>query len=384
MATAIYKRRLSLAQLLSQKSHFLFGPRQVGKSTLIAAELKNKARVYNLLDPQVFLSLAKQPRLLIDQNPGRDKIIVIDEIQKLPSLLNSVHYLIEERQHRFLLTGSSARKLKTKSTNLLAGRARQAQLMPLSWCEIPDFNLLTYLNRGGLPSVYNSDQADEDLKAYVSMYIKEEVQAEALVRRVPAFVEFLELLALSNSYEINYDSMAQDLQISPNTLKSYIEILNDTLLGFYVPGFTKTKKRKATARAKYYFFDVGVARALCELPEITSKGEALGRAFEHFIMLEVRAFLSYFRKSYNLCYWRCASAAAEVDIVVGNKMAIEIKSTTMVQDKHLKSLRLFKQEGVVENYIVVSRDAETRYTPDGITIYPWPVFLQQLWANELL
>lgn len=384
MATLMYKRQLVLSRLLSQKSHFLFGPRQVGKSTLIAAELKNKARVYNLLDPQVFLDLSRQARLLIEQNPGRNKLIVIDEIQKLPGLLDSVHYLIEERGHRFLLTGSSARRLKTKSTNLLAGRARQAQLMPLSWCEIPDFNLLKYLNVGGLPSIYNSPQADEDLKAYVSTYIKEEVQAEALVRRVPAFVEFLSLIALSNAGEVNYDSMARDLQVSPNTLKSYIEILNDTLLGFYVPGFTKTKKRKAISRAKYYFFDVGVARALCESPPLTDKGEAFGAAFEHFIMLEVRAFLSYSRKTWPLCYWRCASASAEVDIVVGQKLAIEIKSTTLVQDKHLKPLRLFKQEGLMEKYIVVSRDAQQRRTQDNICIYPWPLFLKKLWSGQLI
>ena len=378
----LYKRKLNLARLLKKKSFFLFGPRATGKTTLISQTLP-KARVYDLLDDEAYRRLLKRPRLLEEENSSSGRLIVIDEIQKLPFLLDEAHRLIQTRGFRFLLTGSSARKLKRRPVNLLAGRAWQASLFPLSYSEIPRFDLLKYLNRGGLPSVYDSPDPEEELNAYISLYLREEIQSESLARNVPAFAEFLDLIALSNGREINYESFSRDLQVSPNTLKNYIEILNDTLLGFPLHGWTKAKKRKGVSRAKYYLFDVGAAGALCRRGAVRPKSELFGQAFEHFIILEIRAFLSYSRRRQEMRYWR-APGAAEADLIIGDETAIEIKSAELVQDKHLKGLRLLKEENLIKTYIVVSLDKKPRATKDGIKIFPWEIFLQKLWKGEIL
>ena len=379
-----YKRSLNLKQLLEKKSFFLFGPRATGKTTLIHQTLKNKAKIYDLLDSEIYRKLLKNPKVLEEENKTNKKIIVIDEIQKQPELLDEVHRLIQKKGWRFLLTGSSARKLKRKPVNLLAGRAWQASLFPLSWVEIPKFNLIKYLNQGGLPAAYTSRSSyQEELNAYVSLYLREEIQNEALTRNVQAFAEFLDLIALSNGQELNYGNFSRDLQISPSTFKNYIEILNDTLLGFPLPGYTKTKKRKAITRAKYYLFDLGVTNTICHRGLIKKKSELFGKAFEHFIILEVRAYLSYARKFLNMSYWRSVSQA-EVDLIIDNKVAIEIKSTPLIQDKHLKSLRFLKEEKIIKKYIVVSLDTEKRVTKDNIQILPWEMFLKKLWKGDIV
>ena len=379
----LYKRKLNLNPLLNKKSFFLFGPRSTGKTTLIQQTLKN-FKFYNLLDSETYGRLLKRPKLLEEENRNiKNTIIVIDEIQKQTRLLDEVHRLIQIKNYRFLLTGSSARKLKKGQSNLLAGRAWQAQLFPLSWVEIPQFNLIRYLNRGGLPMVYNSKDYKEELDSYVSLYLREEIQNEALTRNVQAFAEFLDLIALSNGQEINYDSCSRDLQISPSTLKNYIEILNDTLLGFLLPGWTKTKKRKAISRGKYYLFDLGVTNTLCHRGAIKNNSELFGKAFEHFIILEMRSYLSYFRKKLNMYYWRSTSQA-EVDLIVGDKMAIEIKSHSLIQDKHLKGLRKLKEEQILKKYIIVSLDKEERITKDKIHIMPWEIFLKKLWQGAII
>lgn len=365
-----------------QKSFFLFGPRATGKTTLIQKTLK-KAKVYDLLDSDTYKNLLKRPKILEEENRQAGQVIVIDEIQKQPALLDEVHRLIQKRGCRFLLTGNSSRKLKRKSVNLLAGRAWQAELFPLSWVEIPQFNLSQYLNCGGLPAVYGCSNPQEELNAYVSLYLREEIQNEALTRNVPSFAEFLDLMALSNGQEINYESFSRDLQISTGTLRNYIEILNDTLLGFPLPGYRKTKKRKATTRMKYYLFDLGITNVICQRGVIKKRSELFGRAFEHFIILEVRAFLHYSRKRLKMSYWRSTSRS-EVDLIIGDKIAIEIKSTDLVQDKHLKGLRALKEEKLIKKYIVVSLDKTERTAKDEIKILPWKQFLKKLWACEVV
>ena len=380
----MYKRKLNLKLLLNKKSFFLFGPRSTGKTTLIQQSLKN-FKLYNLLDSEVYKRLLKRPKLLEEENTNTNinKIIVIDEIQKQSHLLDEVHRLIQEKAYRFLLTGSSARKLKKGQSNLLAGRAWQAQLFPLSWIEIPQFNLIQYLNRGALPMVYDSKDYKEELDSYVSLYLREEIQNEALTRNVQAFAEFLDLIALSNGQELNYESFSRDLQISPSTFRNYIEILNDTLLGFLLPGWTKSKKRKAISRGKYYLFDLGVTNTLCQRGVIKSNSELFGKAFEHFIILELRSYLSYSRKKLSMHYWRSTSRA-EVDLIIGDKLAIEIKSHSLIQDKHLKGLRSLKEEQILKKYIVVSLDKEERITKDKIHIIPWETFLKKLWNGKLI
>ena len=377
----LYKRKLDLKQLLKKKSFFLFGPRATGKTTLIQQSLI-RVKVYDLLDAETYRKLLKRPKILEEEN-SRKKVIVIDEIQKQPALLDEVHRLIQKKGYRFLLTGSSSRKIKRKSVNLLAGRAWQANLFPLSWSEIPQFSLMKYLNRGGLPAIYDSPDYQEELNAYISLYLREEIQNEALTRNVQSFAEFLDIIALSNGQEINYENFSRDLQASASTVKNYIEILNDTLLGFPLAGYAKTRKRKAITRAKYYLFDIGVVNTLCRRGLIKKRSELFGKAFEHFIILEVRAYLSYSRKRFDMTYWRSTSQF-EVDLIIDSKVAIEIKSTELTQDKHLKGLRVLKEEKLIGQYIVVSLDSTERVTKDKIKILPWKQFLQKLWKGEII
>ena len=381
-SVGVYQRILEIDSLLKKKSFFLFGPRSTGKTTLIETIQADK-KVYDLLRPEVYKLLQERPQILEEENPSSAPIIVIDEIQKHVRLLDMVQFLIG-KGYKFLLTGSSARRLKRGSANLLAGRAWMAELFPLVSREIPEFSLVKYLNRGGLPQIYDSPDYKEDLLSYVSLYLREEVQNESLVRHVGPFSEALELIARSNGEEINYDKLSNDLQISPNTVRNYIDILDDTLLGFKLEAYTKTKKRKAISRSKYYLFDIGVTNALCYRGDIAEKSELFGKAFEHFIVLEIRAFLSYSRLPIKMFYWRAQKSQREVDVIIGDQLAIEVKSTYLVQDKHLKSLRCFKEEGLVKSHIVVSLDESERLLSDGIRVLPWRVFLDKLWSGQFI
>ncbi len=378
------RRQLNLAELLRKKSFFLFGPRSVGKTSLVREEL-GPHRLFDLLDAETYRDLLARPRLLAEvaRGLGRDEIVVVDEVQKLPSLLDEVHRVMEERGTTFLLTGSSARKLRRGAANMLAGRAWRADLFPLVYAEIPDFELDQVLNRGGLPVVYQSAEPEEELRAYVGTYLQEEIQAEALTRNLPAFSAFLDAIGLANGQEINYHSLASDCGVSPGTLKGYVEILSDTLLGFSLPPFKRGRRRKTVSRSKHYLCDIGITKHLCRRGVVSPGSELFGAAFEHFVILEVRAWNSYSRHFLDLTYWRTTSQM-EVDLVVGDRLAVEIKSTTLVKERDLKHLRKLKEEGAVAAYAVVSRDAEKRITDDEITIYPWKVFLEELWRGDLL
>jgi predicted AAA+ superfamily ATPase len=376
----MYKRILNLTTLLKKKSFFLFGPRGTGKTTLVKHTL-SEATVIDLLEIKTYREYLKNPSIISEQM--LKPIVVIDEVQKLPEILDEVHRLIEAEKLTFLLTGSSARKLKRGGANLLAGRAWWAELFPLTSNEIPDFDLMTYLNRGGLPAVYPSDDYAEELWAYTALYLKEEIQNEALTRKVAQFSEFLDLMALSNGEEISYQSIAGDCGVSPNSIKNYIQILEDTLVAFQLKAFTKTRKRKAISRSKLYLFDIGVTNSLAKRGEIMEGSELFGKAFEHFILLEVRAFLSYTRKNIGMCYWRSTSKF-EVDLILDDQWGVEIKSASSIQDKHLKGIRALKEEGNIQNFAVVSCDRYERKTQDNITIFPWKLFLGKLWNGDII
>lgn len=378
----MYKRELNLANLLKKKSFFLFGPRSTGKTTLINETLNN-AKVIDLLNTKTYSSLIRNPNLLQEIASDEKQIIVIDEIQRIPELLNEVHRLIQSKKITFLLTGSSARKLKHGGANLLAGRAWEARLFPLTSKEINNFDLLKVLNVGGIPDIYDSEDPDEELVAYVDTYLREEIKAEAVTRNVSAFVEFLDAIAISNGQEISYESFSKDLQISAGTLKNYLQILEDTLIGFRLKGYTKTKKRKAIQRAKHYLFDLGVTRFLSKQTKIITGSKAYGDAFEHFIILEIRAYLSYRRKRLEMCYWRTTSQM-EVDLLIGDEVAIEIKATENPSANQLKGLLALKEENIFKKLFLVCNTEMERKKKDGIRIVSWSSFLDELWSDKIV
>jgi len=302
----MFQRQLNLHNLLKNKSFFLFGPRATGKSFLIRHEFRDSAIVFDLLRSDLYLQLSAQPHQLESMIDAASNFeyVVVDEVQRVPMLLNEVHRLIETRNIKFLLTGSSARSLRQQHVNLLAGRAWEANLFPLVSTEIPDFDLMRYLQFGGLPAVYSSEKPAEELHAYVDTYLKEEIQAESLVRKIPSFARFLKLAALTSGNILNFSSVANDAGIPISTVREYYHILEDTFIGFLVPAWTKTMKRKAMSTAKFYLFDCGVKHTLSGVQSLEKTSDVYGRAFEHFIALELRAYLSYRRLRSPLSYWQ--------------------------------------------------------------------------------
>lgn len=377
-----FNRILEIAPLLKKKSFFLFGPRSTGKTTLIEDQLEN-IHLYDLLEDDTYLRLMKSPQIIEQENLADPKLIVIDEIQKLPKILDEVHRLIKKHNWKFLLTGSSARKVKKGAANLLGGRAWEAHLFPLVYQEINNFDLLQYINRGGLPHVYPSEDFKEELKAYVNIYLREEIVSEGLVKKYEYFLNFLDVMAISNGEELNFETLASDSGVPARTILNYVQILEDTLLGYQVPSFKKTKKRKATTKAKFYLFDIGVTNFLAHRGFIEKSSELFGKAFEHFIMNEIRAYLSYTRKDLSLCYWRTQDQK-EVDCLIGNEVAIEIKSTKNIGPTHLKGLEALQEEKIFKSYFIVSQELKPRKLESGIQILPWEFFLKQLWSGKII
>lgn len=377
-------RLLNLPNLLKKKSFFLFGPRATGKSSLIRQQFQDNVPVLNLLDSRLFLRLNEAPYALesiIHAYPTHSTVI-IDEVQRIPMLLNEVHRLIEEQKIRFLLTGSSARKMRQHHTNLLAGRAWEAHLFPLTSHEIPNFNLERYLQIGGLPPVYLSDEPQEELLAYVNTYLQQEIQMEALVRRIPAFSRFLTVAALTSGQMLNFSNIANDTGIPISTVREYYQILQDTFLGFLIPGWTKTIRRKPLSTTKFYFFDLGVKNTLAGIKHLEPASDLYGQAFEHFIALELQAYISYRRLHISLNYWR-SSHGHEVDFIVGDTIAIEVKTTQQVTAKHLKGLYVIAEENICQKYYLISLDPINRKL-DSIEILYWRDFLQRLWNDSII
>ena len=381
------KRALDLNATLAQRSAFLFGPRQTGKSSYVREQLGSlPAASYNLLDGGLRLRLLADPTLMrqeIEARQLRNCVVFIDEIQKCPELLDEVQLLIEERGIRFLLSGSSARKLRRAGTNLLGGRARTKYLHPFVYPEVSsDEDLLDrVMARGLLPPHYLSEAPDEDLRSYVDTYLSEEIAAEGQARNLPAFARFLQTAATLNAKMINYTNVANDAQVPRQTVRLWFQILIDTMLGYELPSYTSTMKRKSVETAKFYFFDTGIVRTLRRLPPALPESADFGESFEQYIFMELRAWIDYRKPEERLTYWRSLSGY-EVDFLLGEEVAIEVKSTTLAQEKHLSGLRALREEGKFKRLMLVSRDDRPRKL-DGIEILPWREFLSRLWANEL-
>ena len=379
-----YPRVLDMQGLSARKSFFLFGPRSTGKTTLLRKQFPADATI-NLLRSAEYLPLAENPSLLaqrVREIRRRSPVAVIDEIQKLPALLDEVHNLIETEGVTFILTGSSGRKLKRGGVNLLAGRAWEANLFPLVSREIPEFDLERYLRYGGLPQVYGSDFPDEELSAYVDTYLKEEVREEARVQNLVNFGRFLKVSALSNTEQVNYANVARDCGLSPSTVRSWFEILTDTFLGFSLAPWRGGQRRKEVSTAKFYLFDVGVGAFLRGITALDRGTSEYGKALEHFVALELRAYLSYRRIRVPLTYWRTYSGL-EVNFVVGDTLAIEVKAASRITDKHLGPLRSMFAIAPEIDRLVVSLDENDRITDDGIRLVHVSRFLDELWNDEL-
>lgn len=378
-----YTRTLDLREFVKHKSLFLFGPRQTGKSTLLH-ETFPTAVYYDLLEADTFRDLSSQPEIMRQRLQPQQELVIIDEVQKLPSLLDEVQSLLQKNKKlRFILTGSSARKLKRGGANLLAGRAWVCHLHPLVSTEVDFEKLPQRLNRGSLPAILDSLMYKEDLKAYVGTYLREEIQAEGLTRSIENFSRFLDVAGLTNGEQLNFTSVASDAGQPPRTIREHYQILEDTLIGHQLPAYQKTKKRKPVATSKFYFFDIGVTNQLMRRDEIQEGSELFGRALEHLIFLELRGFLDYRRIDEELSYWRSVSQI-EVDFVIGDRVAIEVKSKNRISASDYKGLLTLAEEVPLKRKIVVCREKAWRRTDDGVEIFPINQFLKALWQGDLI
>jgi predicted AAA+ superfamily ATPase len=370
-------RLLNLEELLRQKSHFLFGPRQTGKTFLARRMLKN-ARFYDLLDSSTYLALSQNPGRIAEEVSSLDRIVVIDEIQRIPGLLNEVHRLIEERGIRFLLTGSSARKLRRGGVNLLGGRARTRHLHPLTYRELKGgFDLNRVIESGLLPSIYFSDNPGADLKAYAGTYLQQEIVAEGAARNIPAFSRFLGVAAFCNATIVNFTNVANDAQVARTTVYEYFDILKDTLLLHELPAWRQSKKRKPIASSKYYFFDVGILATL-QGREFRPRTPEFGEAFETYLMHELICYRDYVSEE-PLSYWRSTSGF-EVDFIIGDHTAIEVKAKQNLSPVDLKSLNALSEEKKLKRYLCVSMEPRRRRIGDVIVL-PYKEFLEELWGG---
>ena len=378
----VFPRLLKLPQ---NQNFFLFGPRNTGKSTLIQQNFPDALSI-DLLDPEEEERFLRNPNTLKYEVLATTKThIVIDEIQKVPKLLDVVHYLIETTQKYFVLTGSSARKLKRGGANLLAGRAFVYHLFPLCAFELGNtFDLNTAITWGGLPKIFHH-QTDEErtefLKAYAHTYLKEEIWSEHIIRKLDPFQKFLEIAAQMNGRIINTHKIAQDVGVDDKTINQYFEILEDTMIGFLLHGFKHSARKRLSEKPKFYFFDTGVKRALARqlsLPIMPSTYD-YGDAFEHFIILECQKLASYHRKDFQFNYFM-KKDGVEIDLVVARPglplLFIEIKSKTDVQERDIKELAAIRSSFPDAEFACFSQDKRAKII-NGISVLPWQEGLER-------
>ncbi len=380
---AMYPRILNLQEVIKHRSLFLFGPRQTGKSTLLKKEFPGAA-YYDLLEADTFRELSARPEYLRQTLNPRKNLLIVDEIQKLPALLDEIQLLIDRNKKlKVILTGSSTRKLKRGGANLLGGRAWMLRLHPLVSPELNFDRLLDRLNRGSLPAIIDSQFYIEDLKAYIGTYLSEEIRAEALTRSIENFSRFLEVAGLTHGEQLNFTEIGSDAGIPPRTIREYYQVLIDTMVGHFLPAYRKTVKRKPVATAKFFFFDVGVANILKKIGRIYEGSETFGRALEHLLFLELRTFLDYERLDTSLSYWRSTSQF-EVDFVLGDSVAIEVKARPRVHLRDYKGLLALSEEVRLKRKIVVCTENRRRRTDEGVEIIPIQEFLKDLWNKEII
>ncbi len=362
----------------------VFGPRKTGKTTLLAQQFPKAVR-YDLLTSEIRAKFRVNPSLLRHELlASQPDLVILDEIQKVPELLDEVHWLIENTEIRFILCGSSPRKLKRGAANLLGGRALRSDLFPLVSIEIEKFDLEKALNFGLIPQHYLSKNADRFLKAYVELYLQEEIVEESQIRKLQSFYRFLEVAALMNGELLNYANVGSDCGVSPKTVREYYHILEDSLIGFTLNPWTQVKTRKLIETAKFYLFDTGVVRYLKGLPKVPAKTREFGNLFETFMIHEVRAYLAYSQLNHAISYWRTVSDF-EVDLIIGKmQIAVEFKATETISSSDLRGLRALKEEHSPEKTFLVCLAPKAKKYEDGIVCLPYQDFLKALWGGKIV
>lgn len=383
-------RRILDIKLPQRQSAFLWGARQTGKTTYLKERFP-KSLFFDFLKTDLFFRLTKNPSLLREWLLGKDERmlkepIILDEVQKIPQVLDEVHWLIENKNLRFILCGSSPRKLKRGQANLLGGRAWRYEMFPLVSGEIGDLDLLRILNHGLIPTHYlqNDKECRKSLKSYVEDYLREEIFAEGLSRNVPAFSRFFDAFGYSHGELTNYTNISRECGIDAKTVKEYYQILLDTLVAVRIEPFKKRQSRQViTKTSKYYMFDVGVAGYLTKRYISELRGAEFGKAFEHFILMEIVAYRSYSGKDFIINFWRTKSGL-EVDFVLGaGEIALEIKGSSFIDKKDIRGLLAFQEEYSSKRNIVVCNEREKRLH-HRIEILPYKIFLDELWLGKIL
>ncbi len=380
--------RLLKIKLPKGQSAFLWGPRKTGKTTFLRQTFPDSLS-YDLLQTDLFLEFVKRPFLLREQllaasSKQLQSPVIIDEVQKVPQLLDEIHWLMENKGLWFILCGSSARKLKRGKANLLGGRAWRYEMHPLVSAEVTDLDLLRALNRGMIPVHYMQEEYRKSLQAYVRDYLKEEVFDEGLTRNIPAFSRFFDAMGYSHGELTNYMNIARDCGVDAKTVKEYYQILSDTLIGTMIEPYKKRQDRNVIMRSgKFYLFDVGVAGAITHRQIPKEKGEQFGKALEHFILMEILAHRAYRELDYDVNFWRTKSGL-EVDFILGKgEVAVEVKGTSRVDTTDLRPLKTFIQEYRPARAFVVCNERAARAHED-IRIVPWRDFLKMLWNGEVI
>ncbi len=366
-----------------EDSIFLWGARQTGKSTLLKMLFPN-APFYDLLKSDEYTRLSVKPSTLREECEMLDEgeLVIIDEVQKIPALLDEVHWLMTNKNIRFILCGSSARKLKRCGANLLGGRAIRKTLCPLVSAEIPDFDIEKALNNGMLPRHYLVTDTTNRIEAYVGDYLQQEIVAESIVRRLDSFTRFLQVAALSDSEIVNYTNIAQDCGVSSKSVKEYFSILEETMLGYMVPSFSKVIKRKVVASPKFYYFDVSLPNYLLKRTPLKKGTVEYGHALEHLIFQELKAYLTYKSPQTALTYWHTLDNRYEVDFIIGDaQVAVEVKSSANVSSTDMKGLKAFGEEHPEAKLIIVSMEERAR-KHNNIEIWPAAEFLKKLWSGR--
>ena len=381
------RRALEIGRLLEESSLFLFGPRMTGKTAYIENELQKKAILsITFLDGDTLDAFRRNPVLLRSMLNGRTEgLVIVDEVQLFPPVLLDIQHIMTHSDIHFLLTGSSARKLKRSGSNLLGGRAGIVPMHPLVWKEIRDRNpdLDCIFATGMLPKAFTAKSYQTQLRNYVRGYLDNEIAAEGERRDLGVFSNFLTIAASENTELVNYTNVSRDIGMSADTIKGWYQILVDTFIGYYLRPYRKGLKRIPVNTSKFYFFDVGVARAAARMPVPSETMTEYGKMFENYIFMELKAYIDYRMTDDELYFWRTREGY-EVDFVVENKVAIEVKTSKNISNRELRGIRAFRDENAVKDYIIVCRELFERTTEDGIRIMPWKVFLDKLWNNEIV